>query len=103
MEYTKEYEQMRMLCRTCCHGPAPIPQEGGYNQVTQINQISGLSHSVGTCAMKQGACKLTLNVKNGVIQEAHVEMMGFIGMGNNPMVGATVAMAVRLAALQKNG
>ncbi len=25
---------------------------------------------------------------------AHVEMMGFIGMGNNPMVGATVACAV---------
>mgnify|MGYP000283635205 CR=1 FL=1 len=32
---------------------------------------------------------------------AHVEMMGFIGMGNNPMVGATVAMAVRLASLRK--
>ena len=25
---------------------------------------------------------------------AHVEMMGFIGMGNNPMVGASVAVAV---------
>ena len=25
---------------------------------------------------------------------AHVEMMGFLGMGNNPMVGATVAVAV---------
>ena len=29
---------------------------------------------------------------------AHVEMMGFIGMGNNPMVGASVAVAVALAA-----
>jgi len=28
---------------------------------------------------------------------AHVEMMGLIGMGNNPMVGATVAMAVAVA------
>jgi hypothetical protein len=28
---------------------------------------------------------------------AHVEMMGFIGMGNNPMVGATVAVAVAIA------
>jgi len=28
---------------------------------------------------------------------AHVEMMGFIGMGNNPMVGATVACAVAIA------
>ena len=31
---------------------------------------------------------------------AHVEMMGLIGMGNNPMVGATVACAV--AAAQAN-
>ncbi len=28
---------------------------------------------------------------------AHVDMMGFIGMGNNPMVGATVALAVETA------
>ena len=28
---------------------------------------------------------------------AHVEMMGFLGMGNNPMVGATVAVAVTVA------
>ena len=34
---------------------------------------------------------------------AHVEMMGFLGMGNNPMVGATVAMAVRLAEVKKKG
>lgn len=27
---------------------------------------------------------------------AHVEMMGFLGMGNNPMVGATVAVAVAM-------
>ena len=33
---------------------------------------------------------------------AHVEMMGFMGMGNNPMVGATVAIAVQVSqALQK--
>ena len=28
---------------------------------------------------------------------ANVEMMGFMGMGNNPMVGATVAIAVQVA------
>jgi hypothetical protein len=45
---------------------------------------------VGWCAPQQGACKLTLNVKGGVSEEAaHVEMMGLIGMGNNPMVGAS--------------
>ena len=29
---------------------------------------------------------------------AHVEMMGFLGIGNNPMVGATVAIAVDVSA-----
>jgi len=32
---------------------------------------------------------------------AHVEMMGFIGMGNNPMVGATVAVAVAIEEAMK--
>ena len=35
---------------------------------------------------------------------AHVEMMGFLGMGNNPMVGATVAVAVAVEqAVEKKG
>ena len=34
---------------------------------------------------------------------AHVEMMGFIGMGNNPMVGATVAVAVSIEEAAKAG
>ena len=33
---------------------------------------------------------------------AHVNMMGFIGMGNNPIVGATVALSVKLSLLLKN-
>jgi hypothetical protein len=32
---------------------------------------------------------------------AHVEMMGFLGMGNNPMVGASVAVAVAMEQAQK--
>ena len=31
------------------------------------------------------------------IVPAHVEMMGFLGIGNNPMVGCTVAVAVDVA------
>ena len=34
---------------------------------------------------------------------AHVEMMGFLGMGNNPMVGATVAVAVSIEEAKKAG
>lgn len=32
---------------------------------------------------------------------AHVEMMGYIGMGNNPMVGATVAISVAISSLNQ--
>lgn len=62
------------------HGAAPIPQESVYQPVEEIKQISGFSHGVGTCAPQQGACKLTLNVKNGIIQEALVETIGCSGM-----------------------
>ena len=100
MKYTKQYENMCCVCRTGGHGPAPIPQDGGYDQVTQIGQISGLSHSVGTCAMKQGACKLTLNVKEGIIQEALVETIGCSGMTHSAamageiLVGKTILEAL---------
>ncbi len=90
MGYTREYEKMRCVKGTKGSGPAPIPQEGHYDQVTQINQISGLSHSVGTCAMKQGACKLTLNVKEGIIQEALVEVVGCSGMTQSAMMAAEI-------------
>lgn len=90
MRYTKEYENMCCVGRTEGAGPAPIPQEGSYDQVKQVDQISGLSHSVGTCAMKQGACKLTLNIKSGVIQEALVEVVGCSGMTQSAMMAAEI-------------
>ena len=36
----------------------------------KIEDISGFTHGVGWCAPQQGACKLSLNVKNGIIEEA---------------------------------
>ncbi|BFL44854.1 hypothetical protein [Lactonifactor longoviformis] len=90
MQCTKEYENMCCVCRTKGSGPAPIPQDGGYDQVKQIDQINGLSHSVGTCAMKQGACKLTLNVKKGIIHEALVEVVGCSGMTQSALMAAEI-------------
>ena len=55
------------------HGSAPIPEEGKWVQSKEIKDISGLTHGIGWCAPQQGACKLTLNVKEGIIQEALVE------------------------------
>jgi NifU-like protein involved in Fe-S cluster formation len=90
MEFTKELEEMTFVCAQKGYGPAPIPQEGRYDQVYDSNQIFGLSHSAGTCAMKQGACKLTINVKGGIIQESLVEVVGCSGMTQSAMMASEI-------------
>ena len=70
------------------HGPAVIPQEGHWDKVTKIEEISGFTHGCGTCAPQQGCCKLSLNVKNGVIQEALVETVGCSGMTQSAAMAA---------------
>jgi len=74
----------------CNHGPAPIPQEGGWTQLKDIKQINGFSHGVGGCAPRQGACKLTLNVKNGIIEEALVETLGCSGMTHSACMAGEI-------------
>jgi NifU-like protein involved in Fe-S cluster formation len=81
---------MTAVCPQTSYGPSPIPQEGRYDQVFNAAQISGLSHSAGTCAMKQGACKLTINVKKGVIWEALVEVVGCSGMTQSAMMASEI-------------
>ena len=73
MVYSAEVEHMCPLAKAAYHGPAPIPEEGKWVQVKEIKDISGFTHGIGWCAPQQGACKLTLNVKDGIIQEALVE------------------------------
>jgi NifU-like protein involved in Fe-S cluster formation len=72
------------------HGPSPIPQEGKWVQAKEIKDISGLTHGVGWCAPQQGACKLTLNVKDGIIQEALVETIGCTGMTHSAAMAAEI-------------
>lgn len=72
------------------HGPAPIPEEGKWVQAKEIKDICGLTHGVGWCAPQQGACKLTLNVKDGVIQEALVETLGCSGMTHSAAMAAEI-------------
>ncbi len=70
MTYSHEVEHMCVVKKGPNHGPAPIPEEGKWVKSKEIVDISGLTHGIGWCAPQQGACKLTLNVKEGVIQEA---------------------------------
>jgi NifU-like protein involved in Fe-S cluster formation len=72
------------------HGPAPIPEEGKWVQAKEIQDISGLTHGIGWCAPQQGACKLTLNIKNGVIEEALVETIGCSGMTHSAAMASEI-------------
>lgn len=82
------------------YGPSPIPQEGEWTQLKEITQISGFSHGCGTCAPQQGACKLTLNVKNGIIKEALIETIGCSGMTHSAgMAGEILTGKTLLEAL----
>ena len=72
------------------HGPAPIPEEGKWVKAKEIVDISGLTHGVGWCAPQQGACKLTLNVKNGVIEECLVETIGCSGMTHSAAMASEI-------------
>ena len=55
-----------------------------------IKDISGFSHGVGWCAPQQGACKLSLNVKDGVVVEALVETIGCSGMTHSAAMAAEI-------------
>ena len=56
----------------------------------EIKDISGLTHGVGWCAPQQGACKLTLNIKDGIIQEAMVETLGCSGMTHSAAMASEI-------------
>ena len=90
MIQTHEIEQMCMVAKGPNHGPAPIPQEGQWIKVKEVSDVSGLTHGVGWCAPQQGACKLTLNVKNGLIEEALVETIGCTGMTHSAAMAAEI-------------
>ena len=90
MIYTAEVEHMCPVTKGAYHGPAPIPEEGKWVQAKEIKDISGLTHGVGRCAPQQGACKLTLNVKNGIIEEALVEVIGCSGMTHSAAMASEI-------------
>mgnify|MGYP000054440458 FL=1 len=90
MIYTTEVSNMCPVAKGAYHGPAPIPEEGKWVQAMQLTDISGLTHGIGWCAPQQGACKLTLNVKEGIVQEALVETIGCSGMTHSAAMAAEI-------------
>ena len=90
MQYSAEVQGMSCVARGANHGAAPIPQEGAWTKVKEVKDVCGLTHGVGWCAPQQGACKLTLNVKNGMIEEALVETIGCSGMTHSAAMAAEI-------------
>ena len=94
--YSKEVENMCMVNKGANHGPAPIPEEGKFVEAKEIKDISGLTHGIGWCAPQQGACKLTLNIKNGVIEEALIETIGCSGMTHSAAMASEILVGKTL-------
>lgn len=90
MMYSREVEHMCPLTKGPNHGPAPIPEEGQWVKAYEIKDISGYTHGVGWCAPQQGTCKLSLNVKNGIIEEALVETIGCSGMTHSAAMAGEI-------------
>ncbi len=90
MQYSHEVENMLCVAKGPNHGPAPIPEEGLWVQSKEIQDISGFTHGIGWCAPQQGACKLSLNVKKGVIEEALVETIGCSGMTHSAAMASEI-------------
>ena len=90
MIYSKEVEEMCPVAQGVHHGCAPIPEEANWVQAKKVEDISGFTHGVGWCAPQQGACKLSLNVKEGIIQEALVETIGCSGMTHSAAMAAEI-------------
>ena len=88
--YSHEVQNMCVVAKGPNHGPAPIPEEGAWVKAKEIKDISGLTHGIGWCAPQQGACKLTLNVKEGIMQEALVETIGCSGMTHSAAMAAEI-------------
>ncbi len=96
MIYTKEVEEMCPVKKGVNHGPAPIPEEGKWVKAKEIKDISGLTHGIGWCAPQQGACKLTLNIKEGIIEEALVETIGCSGMTHSAAMAGEILVGKTL-------
>ena len=96
MIYTQEVNNMCSVRKGAYHGPAPIPEEGKWVQVKEIKDVSGFTHGIGWCAPQQGACKLTLNIKDGIIEEALVETLGCSGMTHSAAMASEILIGKTL-------
>ena len=99
MTYSQQVQNMCPITKGPKHGPAPIPEEGAWVKAYEIKDISGYTHGVGWCAPQQGTCKLSLNIKNGVIEEALVETIG-CSAGDTSLISLLLRRLLGLAVMK---
>ncbi len=90
MIYSTEVKAMCQVHQGAKHGAAPIPEEAKWVKAKDVKDISGYTHGIGWCAPQQGCCKLSLNVKDGIIQEALVETLGCSGMTHSAAMASEI-------------
>ncbi len=90
MIYSTEVKAMCPVHQGAHHGAAPIPEEAKWVKAKEVKDISGYTHGIGWCAPQQGCCKLSLNVKDGIIQEALVETLGCSGMTHSAAMASEI-------------
>ncbi|MBQ4242939.1 MAG: hypothetical protein IJR31_04430 [Lachnospiraceae bacterium] len=90
MIYSTEVKAMCPVHQGAHHGAAPIPEEAKWVKAKEVKDISGYTHGIGWCAPQQGCCKLSLNVKDGIIQEALVETIGCSGMTHSAAMASEI-------------
>lgn len=90
MKYSEKVNNMHCVARGVSHENSPIPEEGKWVNAKEIKDISGLTHGIGWCAPQQGACKLTLNIKDGIIEETLVETLGCSGMTHSAAMAGEI-------------
>ena len=96
MIYSREVEEMCPVAQGVHHGAAPIPEEAKWVKAKEVKDISGYTHGIGWCAPQQGCCKLSLNVKDGIIEEALVETLGCSGMTHSAAMASEILPGLTL-------
>ncbi len=90
MIYSTEVKAMCPVHQGAHHGAAPIPEEAKWVKAKDVKDISGYTHGIGWCAPQQGCSKLSLNVKDGIIQEALIETIGCSGMTHSAAMASEI-------------
>ena len=87
---TEHVIDMAKVSKGCDHGPSPVSSDGAWMPISQISDISGLTHATGSCSYQEGACKVTVNLKSGVISEVLIETVGCSAMSHSAAMASEI-------------